>query len=590
MQLRLFFSLLFCGLLSTGFGQISVGIIGTATPGGWDTDTDMTQHPDSAHLWSLTLDLKKGEAKFRQDNAWDINWGDSEFPIGKGTQGGSNIPVPEDGNYTVSFNSKTGDYEFSVKSDIGIIGSAAPKGWDADVNMFKGTVDTNEYTLTLRLKQGEVKFRQNDAWAVNWGAKDFPAGIGTQGGDNIPVATAGRYKISFNKSTGAYKFEEILEFRTIGLIGSATAGGWDTDTDLTKDGGNPDLWKGNVTLKVGEAKFRANAAWAINWGDTLFPAGVGKLNGPNIKIPTAGDYQVSFNTKTLEYKFLAIGNYQSIGIIGSATPGGWDTDTDMQRDANDRSVWRARLILKDGEAKFRADNEWTFNWGAGDFPSGTATQDGANIPVPAGEYKITFNSTTGEYNFEKLVVFGTIGLIGPATPIGNWNEDVDMTKDAVDESFWFINTITLTDGEAKFRAENDWKVNWGLKQWPSGIGTQDGPNIPITAGTYKVTLNSATGEYAFGPTSSTLDLLSSNSITIAPNPVKDVLNIRLEAEELRGEVRVILFNAQGQQVMSQMMNIQESVAVPVAGIIPGTYTLHLSNSRYIIGKKIVVTK
>jgi hypothetical protein len=588
MQLRLFFSLLFCGLLSTAFGQVSIGLIGTATPGGWDRDTNLVQVNDS--LWSMTLDLKQGEAKFRQNDAWDINWGDSEFPIGKGTQGGSNIPVPADGNYTVTFNSKTGDYEFSIKSDIGILGSAAPKGWDADVNLFQDKVDTNEYTLTLRLKQGDVKFRQNDAWAVNWGSKDFPTGVGTQGGDNIPVAAAGRYKITFNKSTGAYKFEEILEFRSIGLIGSATPGGWDKDTDLTKDGGNPDLWKGTVGLIPGEAKFRANGGWVLNWGDTLFPIAIGIPNGPNIKIPTAGEYLVSFNTKTLEYKFLVIGNYETIGIIGSATPGGWDTDTDLQQDATDRSIWRGRLVLKDGEAKFRAGNAWDVNWGAGDFPTGIATQDGANIPVPAGEYKITFNSTTGDYNFEKLVVFSTIGLIGPATPVGNWDTDVNMNKSATDESFWEIPTITLKDGEAKFRAEDAWAKNWGAKDWPSGTGTQDGPNIPITAGTYRVTLNSVTGEYSFGPTSSTLDLLHSNSISIAPNPVKDVLNIRLENELLRGEVRFILFNAQGQQVMSQKMNMQELTTIPVGNIAPGHYTVHLSNGQYIVGKKVVIVK
>ncbi len=94
--------------------------------------------------------------------------------------------------------------------------------------------------------------------------------------------------------------------------------------------------------------------------------------------------------------------FESIGVIGSATPGGWNTDTDMTKDAEDPCVWTiSGITLIDGEAKFRANNEWTVNWGAGDFPGGTGTQDGANIPVPAGEYNVTLNACSGEYTFEE---------------------------------------------------------------------------------------------------------------------------------------------------------------------------------------------
>jgi hypothetical protein len=58
------------------------------------------------------------------------------------------------------------------------------------------------------------------------------------------------------------------------------------------------------------------------------------------------------------------------------------------------------MDLVDGEAKFRANDGWVFNWGAADFPSGTGTINGANIPVPAGSYTIKFNVNTGAYSFE----------------------------------------------------------------------------------------------------------------------------------------------------------------------------------------------
>lgn len=590
MKLRLLFSTLLCSLLFAGVSQAqSVGLIGSATPNGWDADTNMVQSQDSSHLWSLQVDLVVGEAKFRQDDAWDVNWGAADFPAGIGLQNGSNIPIPAAGEYTITFNSLTGAYTFDYTSDIGIIGSATPGGWDDDTNMYYDPLDSNQYFITLNLVMGEAKFRANDAWDINWGAPDFPNGIGVQNGANIPVSTAGKYFITFNKSTGAYSFEEVLEFAAIGLIGSATPGGWDTDTDLTKDGSDPNLWKGNITLTDGEMKFRANDAWTLSWGDTLFPSGIGILNGPNIPA-TAGDYQVTFNTETYEYNFLPVVIYSSLGIIGNATPGGWDNDTDLERDATDPSLWRLRVVLTDGEAKFRANDDWAVNWGAGDFPAGVGTFDGANIPVTAGEYRITFNSITGAYSFEELMVFSTVGLIGPATPLATWDTDVDMIRDPEDESLWVISSIDLTDGEAKFRAEDAWDVNWGAAEFPTAVGTQNGPNIPITAGTYRVTLNSATGEYSFGAVSSTTDLLSSNSVRIAPNPVRDLLNMEVSAAELQGNVRVIIYNSLGAQVLTQELNVQGRVSIPVGHLVAGNYFVHLTNGKYAVGKAMVIVK
>ena len=590
MKLRLLFSTLLCSLLFAGVSQAqSVGLIGSATPNGWDADTNMVQSQDSSHLWSLQVDLVVGEAKFRQDDAWDVNWGAADFPAGIGLQNGSNIPIPAAGEYTITFNSLTGAYTFDYTSDIGIIGSATPGGWDDDTNMYYDPLDSNQYFITLNLVMGEAKFRANDAWDINWGALDFPNGIGVQNGANIPVSTAGKYFITFNKSTGAYSFEEVLEFAAIGLIGSATPGGWDTDTDLTKDGSDPNLWKGNITLTDGEMKFRANDAWTLSWGDTLFPSGIGILNGPNIPA-TAGDYQVTFNTETYEYNFLPVVIYSSLGIIGNATPGGWDNDTDLERDATDPSLWRLRVVLTDGEAKFRANDDWAVNWGAGDFPAGVGTFDGANIPVTAGEYRITFNSITGAYSFEELMVFSTVGLIGPATPLATWDTDVDMIRDPEDESLWVISSIDLTDGEAKFRAEDAWDVNWGAAEFPTAVGTQNGPNIPITAGTYRVTLNSATGEYSFGAVSSTTDLLSPNSVRIAPNPVRDLLNMEVSAEELQGNVRVIIYNSVGARVLSQELNVQGRVSIPVGHLVAGNYFVHLANDKYVVGKAMVIVK
>ncbi|GAB3725857.1 hypothetical protein GCM10027594_07410 [Hymenobacter agri] len=93
-------------------------------------------------------------------------------------------------------------------------------------------------------------------------------------------------------------------------------------------------------------------------------------------------------------------NYNSIGIIGTATPGAWTTETGLTRTAAGGHDWSITMALTAGEAKFRANNDWTVSWGANTFPSGTgSTNNGPNIPVTAGRYLIRFNDQTGVYSF-----------------------------------------------------------------------------------------------------------------------------------------------------------------------------------------------
>jgi hypothetical protein len=98
-------------------------------------------------------------------------------------------------------------------------------------------------------------------------------------------------------------------------------------------------------------------------------------------------------------------NYTSIGIIGTATPGAWTTETGMTRTATGGHDWTITMAMVAGEAKFRANNDWTVSWGDVAFPTGTgSTQNGPNIPVPAGRYTVRFNDVTGAYSFAAALV------------------------------------------------------------------------------------------------------------------------------------------------------------------------------------------
>ncbi len=586
-------------LLMAGFGAIgqitTVGLIGSGTPNGWESDIDMVQDAENPHLWTLETTLVAGEVKFRAENDWAINWGSSDFPTGIGVQNGPNIPVFA-GDYMITFNSETGAYNFLVDSPIGLIGSATPDGWNSDVNMYKDTSEHGFFLLT-NLVVGEAKFRKDDDWAVNWGAVDFPSGIGVQNGPNIPIPKAGKYYITFDTLTGAYNFTEKVDFEFISLIGDATPGGWETDTDLTQKDSNPDEWTADVQLADGSVKFRANHAWTLNWGGTEFPMGTAVVNGDNIPV-TEGTYRVTFNTASLAYNFQLLEEYTSISLIGSAVPGGenWDKDLDLTQSIEDPVIWKGTYELNEGEAKFRANYDWAINWGGPDFPGGIAVQDGANIPVAAGRYKITFNSLTGEYYFEAFVVYDQISIIGKNGPASSWDVDTYLTISPDNDQIWTITGATLStadqatsDSGIKFRANSAWTVNWGSRDFPSGTGTQDGPNIWCTEGVWDCVFNTLTGEYTFTLSSSAVDVLDPAVISVFPNPATSELNIDLSAAPATKAVNVNVYDMSGRKVMSNQYNTQ-SIKMNITSLQTGNYFIQIVSDNFMIGKQFTVKK
>ncbi len=59
----------------------------------------------------------------------------------------------------------------------------------------------------------------------------------------------------------------------------------------------------------------------------------------------------------------------------------------------------------------------------------------------------------------------------------------------------------------KFRANHDWGTNWGSDEFPTGTAIADGANIPVPYGTWAVTFNCSTGEYAFVSTCGDIGLI-----------------------------------------------------------------------------------
>ena len=141
----------------------------------------------------------------------------------------------------------------------------------------------------------------------------------------------------------------------------------------------------------GEFKFITGPEWDT-YPDYGTDAAPGKLiqKGGNIKIPgDFGTYRVKANLANLTYELQRIGVW---GIIGSATAGGWDTETPMQFNAAN-NILTITTALSAGEMKFRTQT-WDNNYGLGSAP-GEGGAGGPNIPIAeAGNYTITLDFKT----------------------------------------------------------------------------------------------------------------------------------------------------------------------------------------------------
>lgn len=122
--------------------------------------------------------------------------------------------------------------------------------------------------------------------------------------------------------------------------------------------------------------------------------------------------------------------------------------------------------------------------------SALAVSTNGIVPTDNGWFKLTANTKVLTYTMEPYM----IGLVGSATPNG-WNSpDQKMDYDAATGT-WKI-TITLVDGDIKFRLNDGWA--WNLGGTTDKL-TVDGANITLAAGKYTIVLtitnpNSVKGE------------------------------------------------------------------------------------------------
>lgn len=211
-----------------------------------------------------------------------------------------------------------------------------------------------------------------------------------------------------------------------------------------------------------------------SWGELQTPV-----------IPGAGTWIVTLDMNNLTY---TVGK-PVLYMAGDAN--GWATNDYLA--GEDGVHFTGFMYLNQNGFKFCTQPEWKgTNYGA-DF---NTAADAANITMTeeAGYYKVDVDLESKSY---VLTPITTIGIIGSASPNG-WDSDVDMTyvpynAETKALGYWEAKDITLASGEIKFRANDDWAINWG---GDVNALTQGGNNISVDAGTYDIKLYAWANGYA----------------------------------------------------------------------------------------------
>ena len=274
----------------------------------------------------------------------------------------------------------------------------------------------------------------------------------------------------------------VLDLSTTwGIVGSA-ANNWGATPDLPFFKTDVDgVLAAYVTLIDGEIKFRENNDWANNFGDNGADGTI-EAGGANIAV-TAGSYKVTLNFNDNTYTIEAF----SLGIVGSSY-NNWGATPDFMLEYDQYSdVFRGIVTLLDGEMKFRMNNDWAVNYGD-NGADGSLEDGGANIATTAGNYIVTVDLNDKTYTLEQID--NIWGLVGGA--YNNWGAtpDAQFTRDwsRPFDDIWILRDVTLIDGEYKFRANNDWAVNYG-DNGGDGVLEAGGANLATTAGTFTFVLD-----------------------------------------------------------------------------------------------------
>ena len=313
-----------------------------------------------------------------------------------------------------------------------IIGDATEDGWGAGQQISQKSASAEAVVfeatgVTLR-GPGSYKFRYNGNWsmprvegcdAAVEACYNFFTNFGgtleslVHGGSNLSLGDEdGVYTVTISYAPAAGRSMSASITRTgdaeeltfdpadypWGIIGEATATGWDADTDLTYlDWAG--TWTGIYYLNTGKFKFRTDEGWSneISPNNSVLDGGesIG-TDGGDFTNSAAGLFFVRISTSDEGTTWNLHVKPVSPGVIGAAVANGWDgpdNNMDFVSEVEGTITWKVSgLAFAADDWKIRLNDGWEINFGFG------VTLSGANAGLlsdSSGNFRV---STAGNYD------------------------------------------------------------------------------------------------------------------------------------------------------------------------------------------------
>ena len=439
-----------------------IGVIGDFN--GWGADVVMNFNASKQRFYADVEFPADGGFKFRLDGGWDVSYGSTGSGV---LDSGDNIPVKA-GNYRVYLNMNNFaemTYTLDAKmygKDEPTAGTTTPEpepeptptvqGWGlvGEYNSWGGTPDVmlasdGTYLVAKGVElSGQVKFRKDGGWDVNFGApgevEPVEIAVNTElelvaGGKNFTIA-AGTYDVYLADANatawfindGSYPGGDVApEASEWGVVG--VVNGWNApDVTMYKTATEGLFVAYNVAMPDGGFKIRANGEWndAANYG--FEAAGTAAVNhayklicGGGSKDITlvAGNYDIWFDLTNSMVYVMAPGTPISEaegGIIEAPDPSaqnwylvgnfnGWATGDANYQFTKEGDWYVFKGFTADGQGvKFNAGS-WDENRGGTFVAANEAiavAHNGSDMYVAAGTYDVYMNAATDTAYFMEV--------------------------------------------------------------------------------------------------------------------------------------------------------------------------------------------
>ena len=162
-------------------------------------------------------------------------------------------------------------------------------GWTPELAPALRSASFNGVYEGFAYMDGDFKFTKERNWNAEYNYNDFTSyssmfKLGD--GSNINCTEPGYYKLVADVANGSLTATKL----TWGLVGPATAGGWDAPSyTVMRYNMVEDCWEITTQLNADEFKFTTNGSWDINLGGDINDLSEG---GPNLRISEAGTYAI----------------------------------------------------------------------------------------------------------------------------------------------------------------------------------------------------------------------------------------------------------------------------------------------------------